>query len=837
MQRRIWILGASLWMLANVTRADCQADQGSVTSISADGVTVTCNTSAPNPFTSGIGSQATNTNLTVNIAADSQVDTTAPGVTLASGGSLSNSGSIRSSSDAVLVTDSLGSTSPSIDNDGSVTSTAAAGINIATSFNNSSVDNSGTVQGITLGVGMPGGQLDNSGTISVSGEDGTAVSAGGATVNNTGTITGTATGVTGSGTTDNSGVIEAGTSPVILSNGTLINSGQIRFTSGSGTAVAADNSSLTNSGTVTSDTTAFALNGGSLDNTGTVDGAVDLSGGASLTNSGSINLPVTATGNSSITNSGTISAARSDMTAVTFSGGGNTLTLQSGSSISGEVRASFDGAPTDNLVLEGQGAASTTVLNFGSVVMSGETWSLSGLVTARQLTIESGRLNINGTFDTRVGTTTRALVDLRQGTLGGTGVLFADVNNASGTVAPGDATGNLAINGDYTQGSEGTLRIASDPSGRIGQLGVGGTASLAGTVVVQAGSDGIYDFLTAFDGIEGEFDELVVDGRALVTLVQRGNTLSFVRGSTTVEDNVVFAALDAATLTLDALQPGGRSNGQRGLWLKPIGHYGDKDESEGIAGGDFTIFGGMAGIDWSLGKLRIGAGAGYTNTDLDIDDGGEGETDNVIFGAYMEYASEHFHSSLTLSGGSNEFEHDRSIFVNDQRSKANADYDGDTLALRWALGVNMPMRGPWRELWVFEPELRADYIVIDLDPYIEAGGTGLQIQSEDDIESAEFGGLLHVRRTTMDGLGVAPRAHIGVVHRIAIDDREWTATDTASGVSLLLPGDDEDLTSFRFGAGLDFQLGRHWLGSVDYLGEVGDEGEGHSLVAGIKLLL
>ncbi len=832
------ILGTALLMAgASMARADCQADAGSVTAITDDGVTVSCDTTDPNPFTSGIGSQTTNTNLTVDIAEDAEVSTAGNAVSLASGGALTNEGTITSTTgDAVLVIDTLGQTAPTIDNQGSIVSTTGVGISVASGFEDATITNSGTIRAATVGVEVAAGEIDNSGTITVTGDAATAVSAGGATVTNTGTVTGTAVGVSGTGTINNNagGVIEAQGTALALTSGTLNNNGVIRLTDAGGTAVAAENSTLSNSGTVTSDTVAFSMNGGSLSNSGTVNGDVNLTSGATLSNSGTMNSAVTADGNVSITNSGTISAGGD---AITLTGGGNTLTLQTGSSISGAIRSVFEGAPTDSLVLEGQGTLNSTVENFGSLTVRGNTWNLSGAVSVLALNIESGRLNINGTLDTGVGTANPGVVSLQQGTLGGTGTLIADVNNASGTVSPGNATGTFTIDGDYTQGAAGTLRIASDAGGRGGLLRVTGTASLAGTVVVQAGSDGIYDLLTADGGIEGGFDDLQVDGRALVTLVPGDNTLSFVRASTTVEDNVVHAALDAATLTLDGLHTGGRANGLNGVWVKPLGHYGEKDESEGIVGSDFTILGGMAGADWSFGKLRVGVGAGYTQTDLDIDDGGEGEADSTIYGAYFEYTVDSYYASFSVSGASSEYEHDRSIFINDQRSRATADYDGDTLALRLAFGGILPFYGSWGEHWVAEPEVRADYILIDLDPYVEDGGTGLRIETEDEIEAAEFAALYQIRRTSMEGLGMAPRGHIGVVHRIAIDDREWSATDPGSGVSLLLPGDDEDITAFRFGAGLDFELGRHWLGTVDYLGEIGDDGDGHSLVAGIKLRL
>ncbi len=773
---------ATVVLLPETARANCVASEGSPTLIEADDVTVTCNTEEPNPFTSGIGSEATNTNLEVDIATDAAINTSGVGVSLDSGGSLSNSGTVTATGTAVSVSDALGSVTPDIDNDGSLVSSEGAGIDIATGFADASIDNTGSIQAGTLGVRMGTGRLDNSGTIDATSATGTAVeSAATATVTNSGTITSSGAGLRlgASSTVDNSGEITASGNAVDLSAG----------------------STLTNTGSITS------------------------SGGIALT----------AGGNASLVNSGSLSGSE---TAVSLTGGNNTLTLNTGTSVSGAIRSVLGPTPgiADSLVLEGQGSLDNTIEGFGSLTMRGESWRLGGDVSAAQVNIESGSLTINGILSTG-NPGSAGQVALSQGTLAGTGRIVADVDNSSGTVAAGDSVGTLTIDGNYAQGGSGRLRVASSPGSGVGLLQVTGTATLAGTVEIQAGSDGIYEFLTADGGIDGEFDELVVDGRALVTLIPSGNSLSFVRASTTVEDNMVFAAIDAAVLTLDGLQTGGRSAGESGLWIKPVGHWGDKEEEEGVPGGDFWIYGAMGGFDWSFAndRVRVGAGGGYTTTDLDIDDGGEGEADNTVYGAYLEYVTERFHGSLTISGGSNEFEHERSIFVNEVRNTAEADYDGDTLALRLAIGGNMPLEGAWGDNWLFEPELRADYIVLDIDPYIEDGGTGLEVEATDDIEAAEFGGLFHVRRTNTRGLGVAPRLHIGVVHRIAIDDREWSAVDAASGVSLLLPGDDEDSTYFRFGVGGDFDLGQRWRGYVDYLGEVGDGGQGHSLVAGIKL--
>jgi hypothetical protein len=782
-------------------RADCIADAGSATLIQANGVTVDCDTDAPNPFTDGIGSLGTNTNLTVNIADGAAIDTTDVGVSLAGGGILDNQGDITAVDTAVVVSDALGTAAPDINNDGSLVSTAGAGIEIAPGFEDATIENSGSIDAATIGIIAPAGTVDNSGTIAA---------------------------------------LLAGAD---LTGGDFTNSGDIDVTDAAGVGVIASDTAIGNTGTIVSAGEGLRLSlQSSLDNSGTIDAGsagVTLESGSSLDNTGSITsasgAAVMATGGANIVNSGSLTGSGE---AVLLSGGDNTLFLGTGSSVSGAIRSDFAGAPTDSLFLDGEGSFGGLIENFGTLVMQGTSWSLSGNVSAQLVSLTSGRLDINGSLDTRVGSPDRGTVTLAsQAALGGVGTVIANVENSAGVLAPGSPTGTLTIDGDYLQGAQGVMRVASTAGSRVGFLRVTGTATLAGVVEVQAGSDGIFDVLTADNGIVGAFDELRVDGRALVSLLSTPNTVRIVRASTTAQDNVVYSALDAAVLTLDGLNRGGRSDGGNGPWITGLGHYGDKDEVDSVPGGDFTIYGGMAGLDWTFGNVRVGAGGGYTKTDLDIDDGGEGDVDNTVYGAFVEYVTERFHGSLTVSGGSNEFNHQRSIFINDARSVAEADYDGDTLAIRVAVGGNMPMRGEWRETWVFEPELRADYILLDLDPYTETGGLGLEFEAADDIEAAEFAGLFHVRRRDARGLGLTPRAHIGVVHRIAIDDREWTAKDTTSGTNLLLPGDDNDVTSFRVGVGADLLLGRNLQASVDYLGEFGDDAESHTLMASLKILL
>ncbi|MDQ3120599.1 MAG: hypothetical protein M3Q89_13710, partial [Verrucomicrobiota bacterium] len=79
-------------------------------------------------------------------------------------------------------------------------------------------------------------------------------------------------------------------------------------------------------------------------------------------------------------------------------------------------------------------------------------------------------------------------LSLMGGTLGGNGTINGDLFNLGGFVSPGHSVGVIEVNGNYTQGAQGTLiaEVAgpnSTPS--IDQLRVSGTASLAGTLHVR----------------------------------------------------------------------------------------------------------------------------------------------------------------------------------------------------------------------------------------------------------------------------------------------------------------------------------------------------------------
>lgn len=163
------------------------------------------------------------------------------------------------------------------------------------------------------------------------------------------------------------------------------------------------------------------------------------------------------------------------------------------------------GRPSD------QTAGTTTVASGGTLTrsqaytQSGGTTTIAAGGSSSALvggsSISGGTLAVNGNLSGPVTLT-------GTGTLAGTGTVTGNtgqVTNTSGTVAPGNSPGTLAIAGNYTQGASGTLAIEVDgttPGTQFDVLTVSGTANLDGTVAVdrdpgfQPANSDTFTFLT-----------------------------------------------------------------------------------------------------------------------------------------------------------------------------------------------------------------------------------------------------------------------------------------------------------------------------------------------------
>ena len=206
------------------------------------------------------------------------------------------------------------------------------------------------------------------------------------------------------------------------------------------------------------------------------------------------------------------------------------------------------GSGTDQVILEGTGSEDDSFLNFETLTMRGERWTLSGNSMIPTTQVDSGTLLVNGLLASAV-TVNPA------GTLGGTGTVAGSVTN-TGTVAPGDPGGTLTVDGAYTQTPAGTLEIGIDGTGtadRLAVTGTPGTAALAGTLQVvpldQVIGDSVTDIVSASGGITGDFDTVVLGptGRTTLDVGTTGDRVRLVSLSPAGFDSRVAAGTRTGT--------------------------------------------------------------------------------------------------------------------------------------------------------------------------------------------------------------------------------------------------------------------------------------------------
>ncbi|MBZ9982492.1 MULTISPECIES: autotransporter domain-containing protein [unclassified Mesorhizobium] len=443
----------------------------------------------------------------------------------------------------------------------------------------------------------------------------------------------------------------------LVSGATFTNLGMI--TGGNGGSGGNDNAAPTTGGNGGNGGIGVTGSGATISNSGTITGGTGGVAGTGGTNDGTAGSAGFGVSGSDLTivNRGSISGA-SGTNAIVFAGGANTLMLEAGSMITGNVVA-FSSA--DTLALGGSANASFDVSQigvaaqyqgFGVFSKTGTSiWTLTGATgTVTPWTINRGTLSISSdanlgapsgglTFDGGTLRNTAALTTARNVTLnagGGTFLTGADLT-AAGVVTGGGSliktgAGTLTLSGanSYTGGTSilnGTLQVSADANlgAASGGLAFDGgtlqnTAALATgrSVTLEAGG-GIFQTdsnLTVTGAISGS-GSLTKDGAGTLTLTgsnsYQGNTLIEVgtlvgnaasfRGNIGNDGTVVFDQNGNATFA------GG------------IGGSGNMVKD----GTGTLVLAGMSTLDWSVdagdlvsagerfgGDVAIGSGASFT---------------------------------------------------------------------------------------------------------------------------------------------------------------------------------------------------------------------------------
>ncbi|EKQ9067401.1 autotransporter-associated beta strand repeat-containing protein [Salmonella enterica] len=420
-------------------------------------------------------------------------------------------------------------------------SAISANTAVAINGNGNTISNQGKMTGVSDGLLISGNNniVTTSGG-EISGKNGIRVSKGSGnqiTAKSGSKITATSTGISiASG--NNQVTTESGSAIVAKDNGILINSGANNVTNG-GSITATGSSisygiqynsgtsgTITNTGTITTtgkgagDASVYAHGGAvTINNSGTMDSSVYgvyVTTGHTLNNlaGGSItaNTAVQLNGNNNtLANAGAILG---DTNGVTISGSGNTLTsqgkitggtnailinsgsknntltLNTGTEISGSITDDNNSASANNnLILDGEGTLGSSISGLNSVTSSGD-WTLSGATmnlsgtTNSALWVKSGTLILNGAM-TAKGATVDSGTTLQIGNSGTLGAFNGDiVDNGTLTFNRSDAAAYGSVisgSGNVIKQGGGELTLSNNNSYS------GGTTIAEGTLTATAG--------------------------------------------------------------------------------------------------------------------------------------------------------------------------------------------------------------------------------------------------------------------------------------------------------------------------------------------------------------
>jgi outer membrane autotransporter protein len=344
--------------------------------------------------------------------------------------------------------------------------------------------------------------------------------------------------------------------------------GSLGGAGGGGVAVILSGSgTVTNSGTLTGGLGGRAIGGSTLGTSGEAGSGgegVWVSGGGALVNmsdgvitggtmpvqtqlNAAFPKPVGGVGvvgnNATIVNAGTIGGGKNwggvgIADAIQFIGGVNSLELQAGSTITGNVVAfsAADtlklGGATDSSFDVSAIGASAQYQGFGNFQKTGtSTWMLTGASTeatpwtvqqgtlaldsAISLTNSSFAINNSGTLQVNGSNTNSVIAINTGGTLRGTGTVGATTVHAGGVIAPGNSIGTLSVNGAYTQEKGGIYQVDVDPtSSASDRIAVTGTATIQNGAIIDVTKTSAaayvagtrYTVITATNGVTGTFD-------------------------------------------------------------------------------------------------------------------------------------------------------------------------------------------------------------------------------------------------------------------------------------------------------------------------------------------
>ncbi len=540
---------------------------------------------------------------------------------------------------------------------------------------------------------------------------------------------------------------------------------------------------------------------------------------------------------------------------IDISGNNNTLTLDTGAAITGDIYA--DGG-NNSLVLQGHGRlgsgiesasissevsaeyipSGTNVYGFQHLTVNGDgIWNLDNYTEladgSGEATINSGTLAVNGTLIAPGGVTVE-----KGGTLGGSGDITGDIVNY-GTISPGNSPGTLHVTGDVGFGSGSEFFVQTD----------GTTADLldvTGNVTIDPTSTVKVEFLNGVDGYEGD----IITATGTVT----GNFGSVNGGALTYTPGVVSLHAMSPTSVNAGLLGGAETgftfldavNGQarqgighsKGLWATGVAENADRNNPDFGSGFYRRTRGLVFGGDvYDEGSVVLGVAAGYLDTTADANNAGsKTDINGYHLGLYGSYTVDGSFLTGAVTGAYQDQSIDRHVLSGGTLMTATSSPNAYSYGAGLVAGHAFPIQGAW----TLTPTANIGYQHVSRDGYSETGGGAAAVsvtdQSADTLRAgvgAELGLTIHDPASNWT---VRPSLKAGVGH-------EWQFGDsTVSGNFLAMTNggftatlDTRDQNVVTAGAGVDAEIGNGVTAFASYDGKFGEVEKNSLFTIGVRL--
>ncbi len=280
----------------------------------------------------------------------------------------------------------------------------------------------------------------------------------------------------------------------------------------------------------------------------------------------------------------------------------------------------------------------------------------------------------------------------------------------------------------------------------------------------------------------------------------------------------------------------GAEGSRYGGFFAAYGVYDDRDSRGNALGARTDTYAGQIGLDYTLNDNWLaGLSFTYARSDTDFDGGlGSTITDTLRVGPYLGFEAGPWFADASLTYALHRNDLDRRIPA--LGSAFTADYDSHDVAAYIGGGYDMDL-GRWR----LTPQASLQYIHTWTDAYTESpsggggGGGALAVdrQEFDSLRSAL--GVSVSRPFEAAGVTIMPHANVGWAHEFLDDGENLGARFVGGTTSFTLATASGSGDSIFYGGGVTALLNERTSLDLGYQGETFEDSQTHALTVRLTL--